>query len=262
MSYSITNPRLRLLLLLLVTTFGLTTCSDTDKGAEPTSNALIVELNHVVGNAALVLNSATPYTTPAGDNFTVSTFKYYLSNFRLGKRDGTEYVVPESYFLIDEAKAASKTITLSDIPAGDYSSLTFMIGVDSTHNVSGAKAGALDPINAMFWDWNTGYIFAKLEGFSPQAPGNRGLLLHVGGFKTPNNAIRTVSPALGNSTIQVRQDRMPIIHMQADVLRMLTGPNTIRFAETYNIMGAGTNAMKLADNYAAGMFTVQHVQEK
>jgi hypothetical protein len=247
--------RLSLLLLLWPIVFASTSCSD--KEAEPSSNALRLEVSHVVGNSSLVLNSPTPYTTPAGDAFTVSTFKYYLSNFRLKKADGTEYAVPESYFLIDEAKAESKTITLNAIPDGDYNALTFMIGVDSTHNVSGAKAGVLDPINNMFWDWNTGYIFTKLEGSSPQAPGNHGLLLHVGGFKTPNNAIRTVSPALGGSKIQIRQDRTPTIHLQADVLRMLSGPNTIRFAQTYNVMGAGTNAMKLADNYAAGMFTVQ-----
>ncbi|QJX47888.1 hypothetical protein HMJ29_13425 [Hymenobacter taeanensis] len=192
----------------------------------------------------------------------MSAFRYYLSNFKLRKTDGTEYAVPESYFLVDEAKADSKTITLHNIPAGEYPSFSFMVGVDSTHNVSGAKAGALDPINAMFWDWNTGYIFAKLEGSSPQAPGNHGLLLHVGGFKTPNNAIRTVSPALGAATIQIRQDRTPTIKLQADVLRMLTGPHTIRFAQTYNVMGAGTAAMSLADNYAAGMFTVQQVQEQ
>ncbi|TGD82644.1 MbnP family protein [Hymenobacter wooponensis] len=254
--------KLPMLLLLLVAALAFTSCSDTNKEAEPSSNALNIEVSHVVGSAALVLNSATPYTTPAGDNITVSTFKYYLSNFKLRKLDGTEYVVPESYFLVDEAKAASKTITLTGIPAGDYSALTFMIGVDSTHNVSGAKAGVLDPINNMFWDWNTGYIFTKLEGNSPQAPGNHGLLLHVGGFKTPNNAIRTVSPSLGGTTIQIRKDRLPTVHMQADVLRLLSGANTIRFAEVYNIMGAGANAMKLADNYAAGMFTVQHVQER
>ncbi|TGE08233.1 MbnP family protein [Hymenobacter fodinae] len=256
-----TRSKLSVLLVFLIVALVFTGCGNTDKEAEP-SSALHLEISHVVGGSSLTLNSATPYTTPAGESFTVSTFKYYLSNFKLGKADGTEYAVPESYFLVDEAKAASKTITLSGIPAGDYSSLTFMVGVDSTHNVSGAKAGALDPINSMFWDWNTGYIFAKLEGSSPQAPGNHGVLLHVGGFKTPNNAIRVISPTLAGATIQIRQDRVPTVQMQADVLRMLSGPNTIRFADTYNIMGAGPSAMRLADNYAAGMFTVRQVQEK
>ncbi|MBG8552022.1 MbnP family protein [Hymenobacter guriensis] len=240
--------------LLFVATL-LTSCDDKDP-APTQPGTLDIEIDHLVGEQPLVLNTGS-YTTPAGDQFTVSTFRYYLSNFSLGKADGSTYLVPESYFLVDEAKPASKAFTLDSIPAGDYTSLSFVIGVDSTRNVSGAQTGALDPINNMFWTWNSGYIYTKLEGTSPQAS-NGGLIFHIGGFKTPNNTIRTVSPSLKGATILIRPNRTPAVHLQTDVLKLFSGVNTIRFATASDVMG-GANAVRIADNQAAGMITVDHV---
>ncbi|TYZ07647.1 hypothetical protein FY528_14915 [Hymenobacter lutimineralis] len=247
-----------LLCLLAFASFFTACTDDTDTNLNPAPSqpgTLDVEIDHVAGTEPLAFN--TTYTTAAGDKFTVSRLKYYLSNFTLGKTDGSSYLVPESYFLVDEADPESKFFTLADIPSGDYTSLSFTIGVDSTRNVSGAQTGALDPINNMFWTWDYGYIFTKLEGTSPQAP-NQALVFHIGGFKKPNNTIRSVSPTLRGITIPIRKDRNPAVHLKADVLRLFTGPNTIRFATTPNVMG-GADAVKIADNQRAGFFTVDHV---
>lgn len=236
-----------------------TACHD-DKDLAPTtaSGTLELELDHLVGSAPLALNSSTFYSTPSGQQFKVSTFNYYLSNIKLKKADGTEYAEPESYHLIRESDPATKRFTLTDVPAGDYTSLTFTLGVDSVRNVSGAQTGALDPSNGMFWTWNSGYIYTKLEGSSPQAGGNQQLVFHIGGFKAPNNTIRTVSPSLNGAVVQVRDGRTPSIHLQADVLRMFTGVTTIDFAKLSNTMG-GPNSVLVANNQAAGMFRVDHV---
>ncbi|SNR83932.1 hypothetical protein SAMN06269173_108125 [Hymenobacter mucosus] len=240
---------------LLFSSAALTSCKE-DSDMQPKVGTLDVAIDHVVGTATLALNTGS-YATPAGDQFTVSTFKYYLSNFTLKKADGTTHLVPESYYLVDEAVPASKTFTLSGIPAGDYTSLSFTIGVDSARNVAGAQTGALDPQKNMFWSWNTGYIFTKLEGTSPQAP-NTALVFHIGGFKAPHNTIRTISPSLKGATIQVQGTQTPTLHLKADVLKMFTGPTTVRFTQLYNTMG-GANSVVVADNQAAGMFVVDYV---
>lgn len=236
----------------------LSACKDDADITTPAAGTLDIELDNVVGTAPLVLNTGT-YFTPSGQQFTVSTFNYYVSNVKLKKADGTEYVEPESYHLIKETDAASKAFTLSNIPAGDYTSLSFMLGVDSTRNVSGAQAGALDPANGMFWAWNSGYIYTKLEGSSPQAGGNKQLVFHIGGFKRPHNTIRTVSPSLNGAILQVRKDRNPTVHLTADVLKMFTGPNVINFTTLSNTMG-GSSSVLVADNQAAGMFRVEHIE--
>ena len=77
------------------------------------------------------------------------------------------------------AKAA--TLTLSDVPEGSYTEMSYVLGVDSTRNVSGAQAGALSTANGMFWSWSTGYIMLKAEGTSPNS-GTGSFSFHLGGF--------------------------------------------------------------------------------
>ena len=222
-----------------------------------------IEFEQTVDDDPLVLASQT-YSTPAGDQFKVTMFRQYISNIKLTRADGSQYVQPESYYLIDAAVPASQHIAIKDVPVGDYTGITFTIGVDSARNVSGAQTGALDTNNNMFWAWNSGYIYTKLEGTSPQAskpPGatEGGLIFHIGGFKSPNNTIRTVSPAFpSNTKMLVRTDHSPEIHMNVNIMKMFVGPNPIRFATLSSTMG-GPKSVLVADNYAAGMFSIEHI---
>lgn len=242
-----------LFLSLLTLSATVTSCDDDDS---PSLGEVEMEFENVAGNAAVQLNSTTPYTTAAGDQFTITALRYYISNIKLKKADGSEFVQRESYYLIDQGIENSHKFTIPNVPLGDYNGVTFTIGVDSTRNVSGAQVGALAPSD-MFWTWNSGYIYTKLEGRSTQSA-NGAIIFHIGGFKSPNNTIRTVSPAMNNNVIQVREGRTPEVHFKADVLKMFTGPNTIRFATSNNVMG-GADAVKVANNQAAGMFTLDHI---
>ncbi|MGZ4061011.1 MAG: MbnP family protein, partial [Bacteroidia bacterium] len=152
---------------------------------------LIIDLTNYVGNDLLQLDTVN-YKNDLGQLFTISKFKYYISNIHLIKSDGKEFISPD-YFLVNEEEEQSKKIILN-LSAAEYSSINFIIGVDSVHNCSGAQSGALDPANAMFWAWNSGYIFLKLEGKAPESksPGHI-FEYHIGGYKNPTNCIRTVS---------------------------------------------------------------------
>jgi hypothetical protein len=127
--------------------------------AKKTAN-LQIQFRHVINNEIIKLDNVT-YVNDLGQTYTVSKFKYYIGQIRLRKTDGKEFLVDE-YFLIDEEDEASKTVSLENIPAGEYEAISFILGVDSLRNCSGAQSGALDPFKGMFWSWNTGYIFLKL----------------------------------------------------------------------------------------------------
>jgi hypothetical protein len=227
--------------------------------AEPTGN-LQLELQNVIGSESLQLGNKI-YTNANGDTYTVSIFKYYISNLKLKKADGSVYAVPESYFLVDEEDAASKTITLTNVPAGSYTSLSFLIGVDSTRNTSGAQTGALDIMKGMFWSWNTGYIFVMMEGNSPQStqPYNK-LQFHIGGYKSMDNCIREVSPSLNGSTVDVRKGKSVTAHYKVDLSKIFGAPNPVSFAALSAVHG-GPAAVKLADNYQT-MFTLDHIHNE
>ena len=133
---------------------------------------LNINIVHFAGTSLLNLDSSE-YKNELGQVFTVSRFRYYLSNFSLKNADGKEVELP-GYFLVDEEVPESKKIPFTGIPKGKYTSISFTIGIDSLHNCSGAQSGTLDPVNGMFWTWNTGYIFLKLEGHanSSASPGH------------------------------------------------------------------------------------------
>lgn len=245
---------------LALTTVLVTGCKKDSDPATPQTGTFAVELENGVGALPLNLSTDT-YTTATGDWFTVSTFKYYLSNFKLTKTDGSTYAVPNSYFLVDQAKADSQHLDLKEVPVGDYTGLTFTVGVDSARTKAGSFTGVLDSNNGMWWDWSKEFINVKLEGTSPQAPSG-GLVFHIAGFKGANganNTIRTVSPAFpANTKLLIRPDHTPGIHLHVDVLGMFGAPNPVRFATVYNTMG-GPASVRVANNIAAGMFDIEHI---
>ncbi len=207
---------------------------------------LIITFINYVGDKKLKLDSAN-YTNLSGQSFTITNFKYYVGNFRLKRNDGTEYT-SEEYFLIKEDDDKSKQITLDDVPVGTYSSIEFIVGVDSIHNCSGAQSGALDPANGMFWTWNTGYIFMKLEGKSPasNSPGHI-FEFHIGGYKAPANCIRKVTLNL-NDRISFKQNP-DYLYINVDASEVMKTPTTIDLSKLSSVTDF-RNATTIADNYA------------
>src|SRR3569623_2571891 len=71
-----------------------------------------IEISHHVG-AQPLSQDGTAYKTAAGDEFSVDHLRYYLSNFRLRKADGSWIANPKDaqtskgYFLVDAAEKES-----------------------------------------------------------------------------------------------------------------------------------------------------------
>ncbi|MFM8491274.1 MAG: MbnP family protein, partial [Candidatus Methylopumilus sp.] len=143
---------------------------------------LEIVFSHYAGSKIFQLDSGL-YKNDLNQDFSITKFKYYIGNITLTTING-KAISFHDYYLIDEEKPKSKTLSLKNVPTGEYVSLRFNIGVDSIDNCSGAQSGALDPINGMFWTWNTGYIFMKLEGISSFSSSPSATLeYHIGGFK-------------------------------------------------------------------------------
>jgi len=249
-------------------------CSDTANKALPDAydtGRLRIKFNNVVGDQKLELNQAT-YKTGLGEDFVVTKFNYFVSNVRLIKNDGTTYTIPQdsSYFLIQEDIKATQLITLNNIPTGEYNAVEFMVGVDSLRNTAPIekRKGVLDPAGStsedgMYWAWNSGYIFLKLEGISSVGnPVNGKFYYHIGLFggyneRTVNNT-RIVKLNFGDQKVSVTMDQIPTVSISADVQKVLNGPGTTLKIEEFNsIMGGQPlKAQEVANNYA-GMFAMQ-----
>ena len=243
----------------------MVSCNDDEtippsNGGTTTYNSGDVDINfeNIAGSVFLDPTGATNYVNASGETFSVTNFKYYISNVQLIKQDGTKYEVPNSYFLIDANDTNSLIATLSNIPGGKYTGVEYLIGVDSARNVSGAQTGALDPLNGMFWSWNSGYIFMKLEGNSTAAT-NNSFVFHIGGFTGNNSSLRNVSIDFTPSVLIVDGGRREAeIHLRTDVLEVFKNPVNWTIAGHSTIMSPGVNATTVATNYT-DMFSFDHI---
>jgi len=236
---------------------------------------LSIEFDNIVGGKNLYLNTET-YTNAAGESYSISLLQYFISNIRLKKADGTEYIVPQdsSYFLIKEGNKDFSE-ALVNVPEGDYAMLTFTVGVDSlrsTMDIS-KRTGVLDPSggmdDGMYWGWNSGYIFFKMEGLSDAAPadpsGQHKFRYHIGGFggysaPTINN-IKTITLDLTKAGIaQVRKGRKSNIHLMVDIDKVLSGTATVSIAANPTVMFSDFSTV-IADNYTQ-MFRHDHTENE
>jgi hypothetical protein len=237
-----------------------TSCKkNTEELSKNTKSSFTIEFEHQVNGKILKLNSAI-YTNASNEDFNINTFKYYVSNFKLTNSSGDVYIIPESYFLIDESKPESKLINLTNIPTDDYTKIEYTIGVDYARNFAGAQTGALDPINGMFWTWNSGYIFLKLEGNSPASTAtNNALTFHIGGVVDPNNTIRTYASDINVANpLRIRTDTKPNMHFIVNAGALFTGNTNVSFKTLNTTMGGATSVI-IANNYAKGLFRLDHI---
>jgi methanobactin biosynthesis MbnP-like protein len=221
--------------------------------AQHSKGMLSIAFEHFVDDTKLILDTVI-YKNASGQTYSISKFKYYISNVNLRRTDGIQILVP-GYFLIDEEDENSKKVVLKNISPGEYISVSFMIGVDSTKNCSGAQSGALDPVNGMFWTWNTGYIFLKLEGkaAASSAPGKI-IEYHIGGYRQPDNAIRTALLQLP-SPIKINTSQIASLKINVNAAEVLRTPHEINFSKNPSVTES-RNAMTIADNYS-DMFSLE-----
>jgi hypothetical protein len=214
-----------------------------------------MEFENGFGSRDLKLNDSV-YINSSGDSLRFSAVNYYISNVKLTKTDGSTWSEPSSYHLVQLSSPVSALISISNVPAGNYSGYSFTIGVDSLRNVSGAQSGALDIINGMFWDWNSGYKFIVIEGTSPQSSMMGAFEYHIGGFKNSNgtNALQTFSHSFNGQTMNVKPMAAPQIHTHIDLAMFFNGSAlNLGVGSTPMVHMPGMNAVKLSTNFKEGI---------
>lgn len=219
-------------------------------------SSFVLRFSHHFGDE--ILEPEKEYTTVHGEKVRFTLLNYFISNIKLIQEDGSVYTVPQdsSYFLIRETVPASKEIELGHIPEGRYAGITFMIGVDSLRNTKdiSQRTGNLDiggTAKGMYWVWNSGYIFFKLEGTSPAAPEKQKFVFnyHIGGFggyRSPTfNNIREKTFRFEPVTVSPKKTPLAEIHVALDHFF-----DDLRISEKSSVMW-GDYTTKIASNYAA-----------
>lgn len=181
----LTNSMKHLLIFLTAAAL-FSSCSNDDDSSEVitpvASQKTTITFDARAGSSDFALNKDF---TIGAQVYNFTRLRYWISNISLTDSKGVEYKVPNSYYLMEEVGDMDLTgtvnsdkmiypakkresITLSDIPAGDYKKVTFSIGVDPKYNDNlSLQAGELSISNGMSsiaWMWHTSYIFSSIAG--------------------------------------------------------------------------------------------------
>jgi len=226
------SQRLMFAVLVLITTACKKDTIVTPVEDLPTvAPSLNINFKALANNSVLVPNSKW-YTNVSQDSFTVTKFNYYISNIKLTRSDGTVFTEPESYHLIRHVEG-STSFTINNLPEGNYTAMEFLIGVDSLRNVSGAQTGALDVANVMFWDWNTGYIFFKLEGnYRSSVTHGQDYTIHIGGFSGKYSCLQKCKLSFANPVV-AQANKQSGLYINSHVDEIFKSPTTLSFDDYY-----------------------------
>ncbi|MGB3145363.1 MAG: MbnP family protein [Maribacter sp.] len=225
--------------------------------------AVNITFDNSFGMDDLILGS-TNIANSQGETLTINRLKYIVSNFRLTNDEGETftYAKDDSYFITSE-ETGDTEVTLQNIPAGRYVSITFGIGVDQEKYLQGAEGQGTFLTEAeetnMMWSWQAGYKFLNYEGTFTSSTVTEAteFKVHMGSHGSSLDNYKEVTLSLGSEAL-VSDEMSPIIHLVADANAILDGDNKLSLSEQSVIMVSEEKSPKVALN-TASMFSVDHV---
>ena len=173
----------------------LSGCDATDDTA-----MLTLHVDAMAGGSTLQANQPFQVNGQAGQ---LEVARLYISDLTLLHEDGREislsadpitvrarqedeteiqHTVTDRYVLV-AGDAGRTTASLGEVPAGTYTGVRFLLGVDGLDNrIAMEDAPATHALAAqtpsMHWNWNSGYVFLRMDG-----------LLDIDGDGTPDPAV-------------------------------------------------------------------------
>lgn len=131
-------------------------------------------------DAGALVTDTIGYTNAAGFRISITRLQFYLSDFKLLKTDGSTYPINQAYYF-DAKNPSFNAITLKDIPVGNYTGITFYVGLDSVLNKPLGLPATVENNNMEWPMGNGGYHFMKMEGyFVDSNVTQQGYTMHLG----------------------------------------------------------------------------------
>ncbi|AEA44799.1 MbnP family protein [Fluviicola taffensis] len=170
------------------------------------------------------------------DEWVLNTFKFYVSDFEiLNEKQESISSDLTRFHLVDFENTQSTSWNLKD-KQNNREVIRFGFGIDSLTNVSGAFGGGLDPVNGMYWTWQSGYINCKIEGYSSKSGAkDHSFEYHLGGYSGKQNAFRTILLPVKTADSLV---------VQLDLEHFL---NSTNFQEVHHIMSPSQSSLNFVE---------------
>jgi hypothetical protein len=168
--------RFILLLASLLIVFGLQSCEEYKP--EAATSTITLKFDAIRNGNRFQMGRV--FTDAYGNRVQANKFKNYISMVSLVADDGTEVLLKD--FLLVDYKFDNEVKV--EVPDGKYTSLKLGLGIPAEYNRDQDPASypSSSPLSVagsqdMFWQWSTGYIFAKFEGKADTTSGSTAPLL-------------------------------------------------------------------------------------
>ncbi|MCI4670748.1 MAG: hypothetical protein MRZ79_21615 [Bacteroidia bacterium] len=192
------------------------------------------------------IQADTYYKVPdTDDSLTIKNLSFYISNLRLFKNGEPVFILNKTHHLIQLSNSKSLTICL-DVGEVEFNEFSFLLGVDSSTQVSGVFGGDLDPMNGMYWGWQGGYINFKIEGNSSLCKSRKARFsYHIGGYQAPFSSLRHISlPVKDKSELLIGID-----------LSKLIDPGLL--SNKPHLMSLGDEMVEFANKFPAMFYSIE-----
>jgi hypothetical protein len=125
------------------------------------------QFSHKVNGQPLIIDTLV-YTNAAGNEYLINEIQYFVSEITLNKSDGASKVITAAngiHYIDTDIPSSHTWAVTDDIPVGDYTSISFIFGINEAKNITGLFVNA--PEKDMWWPefLGGGYHYMKMNGF-------------------------------------------------------------------------------------------------
>lgn len=207
-------------------------------------NPRLLKFDFFLREQKLELNKAY-FIEGLNDSVSISSFKCYISNICITTTKRKLVTLEKKHHLLNLENTTTLILPINTkFPA---TAITFDIGIDSITNSKALLSGDLDPMNGMYWTWQSGFINWKIEGSSPHlTTRNHHFQYHIGGFSAPFNSLQHL-------TLQVNKESAT----HCIVVDLKPFFESAGLFNTPEVMSPGLKATALA-NIFSSLFSIQH----
>lgn len=244
---------LRLLLPAIVLMLLSTSC---EKDPELGTTTFTLAVNPMVGNEYLEL--AKDYVDQEGYRINTATFRFYAAHITLTSAQGDVEVAEYAFFDMEQVDPGKPMTFSVEVPAGDYTGISFWIGLDSVQNASDPalfeNGHPLSLSPGTFWNWNTGYRFVMLEGYYdtvPNTPGPLGTSNFFNYHTGTNQLYAKAELGSASTAFSIAEGEAYTYSLDLDLNKVFYGPqdiNRLNDAVTHTV-GDVDLAVKFTQNF-------------
>lgn len=232
----------------LIMVLGLVSCEEYKPQKELSTSTVTIRFDAIRNGLPFQLGRI--FTDAYGNRLRADLFKNYISMVSLVTDDGTD-VLLKDFLLVDYEVENEITV---EVPDGKYTSLKLGLGIPAAYNTDQdpARYPSSSPLSVagsqgMFWQWSTGYIFAKFEGKADTTGINTAqLLLNIAIHAGNDASFRAFESPCFNLELSKSIDTISV-HLDVDKLFAPVEGNEVNL--TNNAVTHSQNNSQLAKDY-------------